>query len=462
MMSAPIATEPLTGSLRGRAIEPGDRDYDEARRVFNAMIDRHPRLIVRPADVADVMACVRFSRESGLTLSVRGGGHGVPGFATNDDGLVVDLSSMKGIRVDPTRKTAAVEGGCTWGDLDHATHAFGLAAPGGVVSTTGVAGLTLGGGIGNLSRKCGLSCDNLLSADVVLADGSFVVASEDDNADLFWALRGGGGNFGIVTSFQFRLHEVGTVYGGPLLWTLDQAGEALRFAREFIPAAPEDLNVILAFLQVPPGDPFPLHLHGKNVLGAVVCHAGPVENAEETLRPLRTFGPPAFDGLGALPFPTLQSAFDPIAPPGLHNYWKADFAAELTDEIIDVHLELGAGVPNMFSGAHIFSTSGAVQRLANDDTAWSYRDARYCQVVFALDPDPQSMQRHMEWVRAYWSALHPHSAGGAYVNFLMEEGRERIAAGYRGNYERLARIKRKYDPENLFRMNQNIEPAPPE
>jgi FAD/FMN-containing dehydrogenase len=366
---------------------------------------------------------------------------------------------MKGIRVDPRRRLAVAQAGCTWGDFDHATHAFGLATPGGVVSTTGVAGLTLGGGIGNLTRKCGLSCDNLLSADVVLADGTFVVASERDHADLFWALRGGGGNFGIVTSFEFRLHEVSTVYAGPLFWTMDQAGDVMRFARQFVPDADEDLNVILAFLQVPPADPFPPPLRGKNVLGAVVCYAGPQAEAEAVVKPLRECARPVFDGLGPMPFPVLQSAFDPLAPPGLHNYWKADFAADLTDELIDVHQEFGPRVPNSFSGAHIFSTSGAAHRVDADATAWAYRDARYSQVVFALEPDPAKMPDHIEWVRAYWTALHAHSAGGAYVNFLMDEGEDRIAASYRGHHARLARIKRQYDPGNLFRMNQNIKPA---
>jgi FAD/FMN-containing dehydrogenase len=452
-------TQSLAQDLRGDLILPGDPAYDETRRVNNAMIDRRPGVIVRPVDVADVVASVNFAREKGLLLSIRGGGHSVPGFGTNDGGMVVDLSRMKGIRVDPRRRTVTVQGGCTWGDLDHATHAYGLAAPGGVVSTTGVAGLTLGGGIGNLTRKCGLSCDNLLSADVVLADGSIAVADENENADLFWALRGGGGNFGVVTAFKFRLHEVSTVYAGPLLWQLDQAADVLRFARDFIPAAPEDLNVILAFLQVPPGDPFPAELHGKPVLGAVVCFAGPSNRAEDAVRPLRECRPPAFDGMGRLPFPVLQSAFDGIAPPGLHNYWKADFLAGIPDEAIAAHLRFAPGVPNMFSGAHIFPVGGAAHRVEADATAWAYRDAAFSHVVFALDPDPAAMPAHTAWVRDYWSALHPFSAGGAYVNFLGDEGEERVAASYRHHYPRLARIKAKLDPENLFRMNQNIRPV---
>ena len=458
-MTVASGVERLSASLRGQLIHPSDPDYEEARHVVNAMIDRRPRFIVRAVDTADVTASVNFAREEGLVLSIRGGGHGVPGFATNDEGLVIDLLRMKGIRVDPNNRTATAQGGCTWGDLDHATHAFGLATPGGVVSTTGIAGLTLGGGIGHLTRKCGLSCDNLVSADVVLADGSFVVANESENADLFWALRGGGGNFGVVTSLEFRLHEVSIVYAGPVLWTVERAADAMKFAREFIRDAPEDLNVVLAFLRVPPGEPFPQHLHDKNMLGAIVCYAGPLETAEEVVKPLREFGPPAFVGLGPMPFPVLQSAFDAVAPLGFHNYWKGDFVAELSDEVIDAHAKFGPDVPNMFSGAHIFSISGAAHRVGKSETAWSYRDANFSHIVFALEPDPANMPKHTEWVRDYWSALHPYSAGGAYVNFLMDEGEDRVASSYRDNYNRLAEVKKKYDPGNLFRMNQNIKPA---
>ncbi len=446
----------LSGLLRGQLIQPGDPAYDDARKVYNAMIDRRPRLIARPVDAADVIACVNYAREEGLLLSVRGGGHGVPGFATNDDGLVIDLSHLKGTRVDPAGRTVVAQGGCTWGDVDHATHPFGLAAPGGIVSTTGIGGLTLGGGIGHLTRPCGLSCDNLLSADVVLADGNFVTASPTEHADLFWALRGGGGNFGVVTSFTFRLHDVGTVFGGPLLWTLDTARDVLEFARTFVTEAPDDLNVVLIFLQVPPAPLFPSALHGRHALAAVVCYAGPAENAEATVKPLRTFGPPAFDGLGRLPFPALQSAFDPLAPHGLHNYWKADFVPDLTDAVIDAHLTHAPGVPNPLSGTHIFPTTGAAGRVGTDETAWAWRGARFTHVVFVLEPDPARMPGEIEWVRAYWTALHAHSAGGAYVNFLMDEGQDRVAASYGANYPRLKAIKRQYDPQNLFRMNQNI------
>lgn len=454
-----IAVQEFHSSLRGELIGPADAAYEEARKVFNAMIDRRPGLIVRCVDVADVISAVNFAREENLLLSVRGGGHGVPGFATNDDGLVIDLSRMKGIRVDPQGRTVRAQGGCTWGDVDHATHAFGLACPGGVVSTTGIGGLCLGGGIGHLTRPFGLACDNIISADVVTAEGKFVVANEKENGDLFWALRGGGGNFGIVISFEFRLHPVSTIYGGPIFWTLDRAAAAMKFYREFIARAPEDLNVIFAFMVVPPGEPFPEHLHNKNVAAAAVCYVGPMDKAEQVVRPLKEFGLPAFDGTGPLPFPLLQSAFDAIAPPGLHNYWKADFLLELSDDVVAEFVSCGAGVPNIFSGAHMFPVSGVAHRVGKNETAWSYRDANFSHVIFALDSDRAAMPGHTEWVRRHWDALHPYSAGGAYVNFLMDEGEDRVAASYPDNYQRLREVKRKYDPGNLFRMNQNIKPA---
>jgi FAD/FMN-containing dehydrogenase len=448
----------LADNLRGQLIQQGDADYEEARRVFNAMIDRRPRFIVRCADVADVMACVNYARQEGLVLSVRGGGHNVAGFATNDDGLVIDLSRMKGIQVNPERQTVRAQGGCTWGDLDHATHPFGLATPGGAISTTGIGGLSLGGGIGHLTRPFGLACDNLISADVVTADGQFRVANEHENVDLFWALRGGGGNFGVVTSFEFRLHPVSTVYAGPIIWSLDKAAEVMKFYREFIANAPEELNGIFAFLVVEPEEPFPEHLHNQNVCGAVLCYVGPMDKAEEVVRPLAEFAEPELVGLGPMPYPVLQTVFDAVSPPGLLNYWKADFVSELSDELISAHVKFGPGVPNPLSGSITFSVDGAAHRVGESDSAWSYRDANFSHVIYAVDSDPAVMATHTEWVRAYWEALHPYSAGGAYVNFMMEEGEDRIAASYRHNYKRLAQIKRMYDPGNLFRMNQNIRP----
>jgi FAD/FMN-containing dehydrogenase len=451
--------ENLRSSLRGDLIEPGSAEYDAARRVYNAMIDRHPRLIARCRDVADVIAAVDFARDNGLLLAIRGGGHNAGGLGVCDDGLVIDLSPMKGIRVDPEERTVRVEGGCVWRDVDHATHAFGLATPSGVISTTGVAGLTLGGGIGHLTRRCGLTIDNLLEADLVLADGSFVTARAEKNSDLFWAIRGGGGNFGVVTSFLFRLHPVDTVYGGPMLWDLDQAAGMMRWYRDFIARAPEELNGFFAFLVVPPGPPFPEHLHRKTVCGIVWCYTGPMDQAEATFAPIRSFKAPLLDLAGPLPYPAVQGMFDPIYPPGLQWYWKADFVNELGDEAIDLYVKYGSAIPTMHSTVHLYPVNGAAHRVGWNDTAFSFREATWAQVIVGVDPDPANKDRIIAWAREYWDALHPFSAGGAYVNFMMEEGADRVAATYRDNFERLVAVKDKYDPANLFRVNQNIRPS---
>ncbi len=448
----------LRAGLRGELIEPGDEAYEEARTVYNAMIDKRPALIARCADTADVISAVTFARENGLTLAVRGGGHNGAGLGTCDGGIVIDLSRMKGVRVDPASRTVRVEGGATWGDVDHATHAFGLATPSGIISTTGVGGLTLGGGLGHLTRKCGLSIDNLLSVDMVLADGSFAAASAEENTDLFWAVRGGGGNFGVVTSFEFRLHPVKTIIGGPTLWTLEQAPEVMRWYRGFIANAPEELNGFFAFLTVPPVPPFPEELHLKKMCGVVWCYTGPEENAEEIFAPVREFGPPALHGVQAMPYPTLQSAFDGLYTPGLQWYWKADFFTEISDEAIERHVEHGSRLPTMHSTMHLYPIDGAAHRVGKDETAFSYREAKWSGVIVGVDPDPANKERTTEWAKDYWQAIHPYSSGGAYVNMMMEEGEDQVKASYRGNYERLAEIKKKYDPANLFRVNQNIKP----
>jgi FAD/FMN-containing dehydrogenase len=449
----------LKTHLRGRLVEPSDASYDEARRVYNASIDRRPCAVAQCADVADVIAAVKLARSNDLAVAIRGGGHNVAGFGVCDDGIVVDLSRMKSVRVDPVERTVRVEGGATWGDVDHATHAFGLAVPGGIISTTGVGGLTLGGGIGHLTRKCGLSCDSLLSADVVLADGSLVTASEIDHPDLLWALRGGGGNYGVVTSFEFEAHEVATVVAGPILWDLDQAADAMRVYREFMRTAPDEVNAFFAFLMVPPGPPFPPALHLKRMAAAGACYVGPQERAMGALAPLLKFGPPALVGLGPMPLPALQSAFDALVPPGLQHYWKADFFETLSDEAIEVHLEYGPKIPNVNSAMHIYPVSGQAQRVGPEETAFSFRDADFSAVIAGMFHNPDDTPAYRNWVREYWSALHPYSAGGAYVNFMMDEGDERIAATYRGNYERLAEVKAQYDPKNLFHINQNIRPS---
>lgn len=449
----------LESRVRGQLIRPQDSAYEAERRVYNGMIDRYPRLIVRCADTADVVAAVNVARDTGLRPAVRGGGHNVAGFGTCDDGLVIDLGPMNGVWIDADRRRVLVQAGCTWGDVDHATHAVGMATPGGLVSTTGVAGLTLGGGIGHLSRKHGLSCDNLISAQVVTADGRVLTASSDENPDLFWGLRGGGGNFGVVTSFEFQLHPVSTVLGGPIFYSLEQRGEALRFYRDFMAAAPEELGAFFAFLKVPPASAFPAHLHHQPVCGIVCCYAGSLETGEEVVRPLLEFGPPLFAHVGRVPFPVLQSAFDPVVPPGLHHYWKADFIRDLSDDVIAAHVEHGPRIPTVQSTLHIYPTDGAVQRVGAEDTAYSHRDAKFVHIIAATSPDPADMPQGMEWARRYWQALHPHSTGGAYVNFLMDEGPDPVRLSYGQNFARLVALKNKYDPTNLFRLNQNIKPT---
>jgi len=456
----PDAARDLRSQMRGEVIGPDDAAYDTARRVYNRMIDKRPALIALCADVADVIAAVNYAREHSLTLAVRGGGHNGGGLGTCDDGLVIDLSSMKGTHVEPAAGTVRVAGGCTWGEVDHATHAFGLATPSGIISTTGVGGLTLGGGLGYLTRAYGLSIDNLLAVDVVLADGRLVTASKDTHPDLFWAVRGGGGNFGVVTSFLFTLHPISTVYGGPMLWNMDKAEEVLRWYRDFIVQAPEELNGFFAFLTVPPGPPFPEHLHAKQVCGIVWCYTGPADKADQLFAPVRQlFGGPALDFVGPLPYPALQGMFDAVYPPGDQWYWRADFVNELSDEAIATHIQHASSMPTMQSGMHLYPINGAVHRVGSDETAFSYRDATWAEVIVGVDPDPANAERIKDWTIAYWTALHPYSAGGAYVNFMMDEGQERVQATYRDNYDRLLDVKSRYDPTNLFHVNQNIKPA---
>jgi FAD/FMN-containing dehydrogenase len=458
-MSGETIIATFKASLRGELIQPSDTGYDEARKVYNAMINRHPALIARCADVADVITAVQFARENKMLLSIRGGGHNAGGLGVCDNGLVIDLSRLKGIRVDPAERTVRVEGGCTWGDVDHATHAFGLAAPTGIISTTGVGGLTLGGGLGHLTRKCGLTIDNLIAADVVLADGRFVTVSAEKNQDLFWAIRGGGGNFGVVTSFLFKLYPVHTDYAGPMLYEMSQAPKVMAWYREFIRKAPEDLTGFFAFLIVPPGPPFPEPLHNKTMCGIVWCYSGPMEKAETIFKPIRSFSPPACDLVGPLPHTAVQSMFDGLYPTGHQWYWKADFVNELSDEAIALHVKHGSKIPTMQSGMHLYPINGAAHRVGKNDTPWSYRDATWAQVIVGVDPDPANKDRISAWAKEYWDAVHPYSAGGAYVNFMMDEGEDRVKASYKGNYERLVTIKNKYDPTNLFRVNQNIKPT---
>jgi len=449
----------LRSRQRGPVITPNDASYDEARKIYNGMIDKRPALIAQCRDVADVIQAVNFGREQKLDIAIRSGGHHGAGLSLVENGLVIDLSPMKGIRVDPQAKTVRAQAGCTQGDVDHATHVFGLATPTGIISTTGIGGLTLGGGTGNLTRTYGLTIDNLLEADVVLADGSFVTANEKTNPDLFWALRGGGGNFGVVTSFLSKLHPVSTVYGGPMFWELKDAGEMWRGFHDFILNAPEHINGYFGMHTVPPAPPFP-EAHWLKKMGMIMwCITGELSQAGEVVQPFRDRITPAIDMVGPLPFLALQSMFDPLMPPGLQLYWNADFFNQLTDEVIEIHLAHFAQSPTLLSGMHFYTINGAAHRLGRNDTAWSYREANYAQVILGVDPDPANKEKITRWSKAYWQALHPHSAGGAYINMMMDEGQERVQAAYRDNYPRLAEIKKKYDPANLFHMNQNIKPA---
>ena len=383
----------LKSELRGELIEPNDTRYDAMRKVYNAMIDRKPRLIARCADAADVIAALKFAREHNLPFSIRGGGHNAAGLGICDDGLVIDLSLIKYVRVDPKKRTVLAGGGALWGDVDHATHAFGLAVPAGILSTTGVGGLTLGGGIGHLTRQCGLTIDNLLAVDVVLADGSFVTASANENVDLFWAVRGGGGNFGVVTSFLFKAHPIHTDYAGPMLWPMEDATEILRWYRGFITKAPSSLNGFFAFLTVPPGPPFPEHLHNKKMCGIVWCYTGPLKQAERVFKPIRKFKTPALDMVGPIPHPALQSMFDALYPPGLQWYWKADFVRKLSDEAIALHVKHGAMLPTMHSAMHLYPIDGKARSIKNGATPWSYRDALWAGVIVGVDPSPDNKEK---------------------------------------------------------------------
>lgn len=445
-------------NLRGELIAPGDSGYDAARSVYNAMINRRPRLIARCADVADVMAAVKFGREQGLLTAIRGGGHNAGGLGVCDDGLVIDLSPMDYVHVDSRRRTVLVGAGALWRHVDHATHPFGLAVPSGIISTTGVAGLTLGGGIGYLTRRYGLTIDNLLAVEMVLADGRFVTANAKENSDLFWAVRGGGGNFGVVTSFLFKAQPVHTVYGGPMLWRMEDAAEIMRWYRRFIATAPNDTYGFFAFHTVPPWPPFPEHLHNKKMCGIVWCYTGAMKKAEKAFKPIRGFRTPALDLVGPIPHPALQSLFDRLYPPGMQWYWKADFVKTLSDEAIAQHIRHAEEMPTLQSTMHLYPINGAVRRVKKSATPWWHRDATWSQVIVGVDPNPANKDKVSNWAKEYWSALHPYSTGGAYINFMMEEGEDRIRATYGSNYVRLAKIKKRRDPTNFFRVNQNIKP----
>ena len=438
-----------------------DADYDEVRALYNGMIDKRPLMIAQCVDVADVVAAVNFGRDGGLPVAIRGGGHNGPGLGSVDDGLVIDLSPMKGVRVDPASRTVRVGPGCTSGDVDHATHAFGLAVPFGIVSTTGVAGLTLGGGSGYLTRKHGLTIDNLLEADVVLADGSFVTASKDQNPDLFWALRGGGGNFGVVTSFLFQAHPVGMVFAGPIFWDAKYGRQIMSAYRDFLATAPEELGAFVGLKTVPSMDPFPPEAWGKRACAVISSFNGSEADGRKALAPLLDQLPePFFNWMGVMPFPAMQGLFDVFFPKGLQWYWKGDFVTELPDEAIDVYIAKSAKAPSELCLMHLYPIDGAVHRVGKDATAWRARDATWSMVIAGIDSNPQQAGALTRWGRGYWEAVHRFNPGGAYVNFMMDdEGEARVQASYGDNYARLAAVKKQYDPKNLFRVNQNIRPA---
>jgi FAD/FMN-containing dehydrogenase len=450
------AVEAFAAQMRGEVILPDNPAYEEARSVYNGMIDKRPAAIARCRDVADVISALRFGREHGLLIAVRGGGHNVAGKGTCDGGLVIDLAAMNSVRVDPAARTARVGGGALWGDVDHATHAFGMATPSGIISTTGVAGLTLGGGFGYLSRRYGLSLDNVVEADVVTADGSFVTASENENPDLFWALRGGGGNFGIVTSFKFKLYDVSTIYGGPIFYPVDQAAHLLEFYRDWIVDAPREISAFFAVHQGPPAPFIPEALHFVPAAAFVVCYTGDMSKAEDAVKPFRTVAEPALDLMSAMPYPMIQSLFDALYVPGMQHYWKSDVIASLPDGAIEVHARHAPTVPDPWSGVHIYPLNGAIQDTPGDATAFPFRDSLATHNILGINPDPAVAEDRIAWVRRYYEAMRPYSDPGGYVNFMTDEGDARVQAAYRGNYPRLVDVKRKWDPDNVFSVNQNI------
>jgi len=443
--------------LKGELILPSDAAYNETRKVYNGMIDKHPGVFAMCTHADDVIAAVNFGRTHNLLLAIRGGGHNGGGLGLCDDGLVIDLSGIKFVEVDSSNNTVKVGGGNIWNEVDEATHAHGLAIPSGMISSTGVGGLTLGGGVGYLSRTYGLTIDNLLEAEMVLADGSFVTVNATKNTDLFWAIRGGGGNFGVVTSFTFQAHPVKMVMGGPTLWPIEQVEDVMAWYDGFIHDATENLNGFIATMVIPES-PFPAELHNKKFCGIVWCYTGDPADFEATFKPVMDKNP-VFAHVGEMPYPALQSMFDGFFPKGLQWYWRADFFNELSPEITAEHLKYGSAIPTVLSQMHLYPISGAASRVGAEETPWAYRDANYAGVYVGVDPDPKNATKITDWCKSYYNALHPYSAGGAYTNFMMDEGQDRIKASYKHNYDRLVQIKRSYDPENLFRVNQNIKPA---
>ncbi len=414
--------------------------------------------MVRAQHSADIATAVDFARESDLPIAIRGGGHSVPGFGTMDDGVVIDLSGLRGVSVDPAKRIATSQGGATWGDFNAATHEHSLATTGGIISTTGVAGLTLGGGIGYLTRGHGLACDNLVGAEVVTADGRTVRASADENADLLWALKGGSGNFGVVTSLDFDVHPLSDIYGGPMFFELEHARDLLEWYRDFIADAPEQFGGFPAFQIAPPLPFIPEDRHGETFVIFVACWAGPLDEGEAIVNKIKAVAPVVAEHVGPMPYPALNSAFDGLVPAGLQHYWKANFVRELSDAAIDAHLEHGPKVPAVNSTMHIYPINGAAQRVGADETAFGHREANFAPVIAGMWPDPADNEANIAWVKDYYAATAPHSEEGGYVNFMATDDQNRVRANYGANYDRLVTVKRQYDPDNLFRNNQNIKP----
>ena len=459
MTVSEAADQELAETFGGELIGPADAGYDDARALFNAMIDKRPALIARCRDADDVARVIAFARERGVPIAIRGGGHNGGGLGSVDDGVVIDLSLLKSVSVDPESRTVRVGGGCTWGEVDVATHEHGLAVPCGVISTTGVGGLTLGGGIGHLTRGYGLTIDNLIAAEVVLPDGRKVTASADENPELYWALRGGGGNFGVVTEFTFRAHPVSEIVGGPIFWPIEKTAELLAAYREYLPTLPRNVGAFFCFHTVPPGPPFPEEIHLRQVCGIVWCIVGSDEEAEKAMAPMLAVAEPLMQGVQRMPLPALNSAFDGLYGPGDQWYWRADFVNEIPDESVALNEEWNEKMPSWKSGSHIYPIDGAAHDVAGDATPWAYRDTRWAQVIIGVDTEPASAPALRDWTVGYWESLHEYSAGGAYVNFMMDEGQERVKATYGDNYDRLARAKTVYDPANVLHVNQNIKPA---
>ena len=452
-------TDELKQKVAGKVILPQDSNFDEARTVYNGMIDKRPAIILQCANEKDVVTGIKFAKANNLEVAIKSGGHHGAGLGLCDNGFVIDLSNFKKIEIDAEKQTAVVEPGNTLSEVDAATHEYGLALPSGIIGTTGIGGITLGGGVGYHSRKGGLTIDNLLEARVVLSSGEIVTANENTNPDLFWALRGGGGNFGIVVSFTFNLIPSKMVYAGPMFWPLEQAAEAMKFYDQLTLNASNDLYGFFAFLVVPAGDPFPEHLHNKRVCGVVWNYTGPMDKAEEVFKPIREFGPPILDFVSEIPVPALNTMFDALYPPGLQWYWKAHYINEFSDGCIDTSIKFGELLPTMHSTTHFYPIDGKVHDLKNEDTAWANRDSRWAQVIVGVDPDPANAEKITKWCRDYYDAMIPYASNkGGYINFIMDEGEDKVKASYGSNYTKLVEVKTKYDPENFFHVNQNIKP----